>query len=368
MEIQGSETKAKVFTKNLNEATTEQIRKICSHPVFKDIPVRIMPDTHAGKNTVVGFTAPIGAEGKVIPSLIGGDIGCGMLCVKIDTKGKEIDFDKLDKIIRHNVSRKRQERPIIESPAARELAAQVTSLYEKFGGSAEKALQTLGTLGSGNHFIELDKDADGNTYLVVHTGSRRFGQEVFDYHQKIAEGQNPYEIEKLSYLSDEKAQKYLEDMQIAVKFSQINRRTIADKIIEGMGWDEVSSFESIHNYISEDGIIRKGAISAEKGKKVIIPLNMRDGAIIAEGKGNEDWNKSAPHGAGRQLSRGQASELIQLEEFQKSMEGIHSSCVSKATLDEAPQAYKKASEIISNIFDSVKIEKIIKPIFNFKNK
>ncbi len=367
VEIRGSETKAKVFTNNLDYQTFEQIKKICSHPVFRDLPVRIMPDTHAGKTAVVGFTSPIGASGEVIPSLISGDIGCGMLCVKIDTNGEEIDYDKLDNVIRQYVSMTRTDKPTTLSKHSRQIERGIEELCKKYKVSPEKSFKTLGTLGGGNHFIELDKDDNGDTYLVIHTGSRSFGKEVFDHHQKIAQSQNPYKIRDLSYLSNDEAKEYLEDMQIAVKYSQLNRRIIADEILKQMGWKEISSFESIHNYISEDGMIRKGSISAEKDKEIIIPLNMRDGAIIAKGKGNDDWNQSAPHGAGRQFSRAEASELISLEDYKKNMEGIHSSCISTATLDEAPQAYKDASEIIKNINDTAEIETIIRPIFNFKD-
>lgn len=367
LEIKGSETTAKVFTNNIDCRTFEQIRKICSHPVFTNLPIRIMPDTHAGKTAVVGFTAPIGKEGKVIPSLISGDIGCGMLCVKIDTNGKDIDFGKLDDTIRKRVAISIHSKAPNLDNIEKGFDQLIENLCKKYNAKPRKSIQALGTLGGGNHFVELNRNKNGETFLVIHSGSRKFGQEVFGYHQKIAEVQNPYEIKDLSYLSDDEAKEYLEDMKIAVKYSQLNRRIIADEILKNMEWNEISSFESIHNYISKDGIIRKGAISAEADQRIIIPLNMRDGSIIAKGKGNRDWNQSAPHGAGRQLSRTEASELISLEDFQKEMKGIHSSCISKSTLDESPQAYKNANEIIGNINDTAEIETIIKPIYNFKN-
>ena len=367
VEIAGSQTKAKVYTGSVDCPTYNQIKTICSHPVFKDTPIRVMPDTHAGKTAIVGFTAPMDRSRGIIPGLISGDIGCGMLCVEIDTMGKDIDFEKLDKVIRTYVSKSHSRVPSVMNNYKKEIDKQVKNCCEEYEVSSDKALSKLGTLGGGNHFIEIDKDKNGVNYLVIHTGSRSFGQNVFNYHDKIARKQNPYEIEDLSYLTGDEASKYLEDLRIATKFSQLNRRIIADEILKQMDWKEKSSFESIHNYIGEDGIIRKGSIRADKDEQVIIPLNMRDGAIIGTGKGNPDWNNSAPHGAGRQYSRSEASKLLDVEEFKKAMQGIHSSCISKSTLDEAPMAYKNADEIISNINDTVEIQDIIKPVFNFKD-
>ena len=367
-EISGTQTKEKIFTNNINYQTLAQIKAICSHPVFKDVPVRIMPDTHAGKNSVVGFTAPILQNGAVIPSLISGDIGCGMLCVSIDTLGNDIDYKKLDSIIRECVSSNRNSKPSAYNTLAKKIDSQVNSLYkEKYKTSAENAMDSLGTLGGGNHFIEIDHDNNGNKYLVIHTGSRKFGKDVYNYHQSIANQQNGYRIKDWSYLTGDEAKSYMEDMKIATKFSQLNRRIIADEILKKMGWKEKESFESIHNYIADDGIIRKGAIRSNKGEKILIPLNMRDGSIIAEGKGNIDWNYSAPHGAGRQFARSEASELINLDEYKDSMQGIYSTCISRATIDESPQAYKNADDIINNISDTAEITQIIKPEYNFKD-
>ena len=231
----------------------------------------------------------------------------------------------------------------------------------------DKALSSIGTMGGGNHFIEIDRDDKGNNYLVIHTGSRHFGKEVHNYHQKIAESQNPYKIKDLSYLTGAEAKDYLEDLKIAIKYSEANRRIIADEILKQMDWKEIESFESIHNYIGKDNVLRKGAISSQQGEQMIIPLNMRDGAILAKGKGNKDWNCSAPHGAGRQFARSEASELITLDEFKDSMKGIYSKSISKSTIDESPMAYKDASEIIDNISDTANIETVIKPVYNFKD-
>lgn len=368
VEINGKETKAKVYTTNLDYQTYDQIKKICSHPAFRDVPVRIMPDTHAGESSVVGFTAPIQESQKVIPSLISGDIGCGMLCVNVDTKGKDIDFDKLDEVIKKYVSTRRTELPQTYDKNSSGIEGAVNDLCKKkYKVSPQKSMLGLGTLGGGNHFIELEKDESGEVYLTIHSGSRYFGQEVYNYHQNIAGRQNPYKIKEWSYLTGAEAKDYLDDMKLAAKYSQVNRRIIADEIIKRMGWKEKSSFESIHNYISNDGIIRKGAISAKDGEKIIIPLNMRDGVILATGKGNGDWNMSAPHGAGRQYSRSQAVSQISLEAYKKTMEGIHSSCISQSTIDESPQAYKNSQEIIENISDTADILKVVKPIFNYKD-
>jgi len=366
--ITGTQTKAKIFTNNINYQTLGQIKTICSHPVFADVPIRIMPDTHAGKTAVVGFTAPISKSGAIIPNLINGDIGCGMLCVKFDSQGKELNFDELDNFIRSFISTNRLEKLPDMRKYLRSIESEISDLCKyKYKQPTEKVTSSLGTIGGGNHFIEIDRAANGETYLVIHTGSRHFGKEVHNHFEKIAMQQNPYKIKDLSYLTGAEAKEYLKDLQIAARYSQINRKIIADAILKHMGWKEVDSFESIHNFVGNDNIIRKGAISANKGERVIIPLNMRDGAIIAKGKGNPDWNYSAPHGAGRQFSRSEASELISLEEYKKSMENIYSNSISQATIDESPQAYKDANEIIQNITDTAEIETIIKPIYNFKD-
>ncbi len=368
LEIQGTQTKAKVYTDYIDELTKEQIKNICSHPVFKDIPVRIMPDTHAGKGVPIGFTAPVGIKGEIIPSLISGDIGCGMLCCEIDTKGEDIDFEKLDEIIRTYIGNSHN-KVATTKKKFQTFEQEIKSLCnDTLKVNPEKIISSLGTVGGGNHFIEIDKSKDNHTYLVIHTGSRGFGQAVFNYHQDIALKQNPYEIENLSYLTGDEAKEYLKDMKIAQKYAQINRRIIADEIIKGMNWDEKASFESVHNYIADDNIIRKGAISALDGQKIIIPLNMRDGALIAIGKGNKDWNNSAPHGSGRKLSRSEAHNNIKLEEYKKAMDGIYTTCVCNSTLDESPMAYKNSDDIKQFVEPTAEIVENIKPQYNFKNK
>ena len=369
LQIKGSQTTAKVFTQNIDEQTKAQFTLICSHPVFKDLTVRIMPDTHAGKSVPVGFTAPIGKNGEIIPSLISGDIGCGMLCCEIDTNGDEIDFKKLDEIIRTYIASSHPKFPTSLNTHIKAIKKALEEICNyKLKTSTDKMIAGLGTLGRGNHFIEIDKSNNGKTYLLIHSGSRNFGKKVFTHHQNIAMQQNPYRIPELSYLTSDEAKEYLQDMQLAQKYAQLNRRIIADEIIKHMGWKEVSSFESIHNYIGEDNIIRKGAISARAGQKVIIPLNMKDGAIIAVGQGNQDWNNSAPHGAGRKFSRLQAARNIQLQDYKASMNGIYTSCICPETIDEAPAAYKDSKGIESDIKPTVKLLNKILPKYNFKDK
>lgn len=367
LEIKGKETTAKVFTKDVNYDTYAQIKTIASHPIFKDTPIRIMPDTHAGKTAVVGFTAPVECERGIIPSLISGDIGCGMLCVQVDTNGENIDFEKLDNIIHSQIASQSSDESKIKHKYSKDIVKPIEDKCKEYNTPSEKALNTLGTLGNGNHFIELDKDKNDNIYLIIHTGSRGLGTDIYNHYQSIATKQNPYNIKDLSYLSGDEAKEYLQDSKLAIKYSRLNRRIIADEIIKGMGWKEKSSFESIHNYIDDDGILRKGSIKAYSDDKILIPLNMRDGAIIAKGKGNPDWNYSAPHGAGRQYSRSDASTQFDINQYKQEMNGVYSSCINEKTLDESPMAYKNSDMIINTIKDTAEIIDIIKPIYNFKN-
>ena len=366
--IKGSETEAKIYTTNVNQAALDQIREFCNHPAFKDAPIRIMPDVHAGKNSVVGFSAPI-INGKVIPNVIGGDIGCGMLCCEIDINGEEIDFEALDNVIQKYISTSHNQIPTARKENLPEIEKELRALCKgTLNANPEKAIAGLGTLGGGNHFIEIDQSSDGKNFLVIHTGSRNLGQLVCKHHHDIALQQNPYANPDLSYLTGDEAKEYLKNMRIAQKYAQINRKIIADEIIKQMGWKKVDSFESVHNYIDDKNITRKGAISAKKGEKIIIPLNMRDGAIIALGKGNIDWNQTAPHGAGRKLTRSQAMEAIKMEDYKKSMEGIYTTSICQNTLDECPQAYKDSDEITFNITPTADVVDKIRPRYNFKNR
>ena len=388
----------KIFAKTIDEKAKAQIDLLLAQPAFADCKVRIMPDVHAGAGCVIGFTADLGK--KVIPNIVGVEIGCGMLTVKI---GKfDIDFEKLDRVIRDNVPSGMNVNEVAKSPVnLRELKC-----YDNLK-NIDWIEKSMGSLGGGNHFIEVDADDDGNKYLVIHTGSRNIGKQVAEYYQAMAisllngkeklktaiaeyireckENGRENEIEsgikelkrqfkpiaeipnELCYLEGEWRHKYLWDMGYCQYFAIMNRREISNKIIRGMGWNVLESFETIHNYIDmRSNIVRKGAISAKKGERVLIPVNMRDGCIIGIGKGNEDWNCSAPHGAGRIMSRMQARENLKLEDYQQTLSGIYTTSVSTDTIDEAPQAYKPMQEIIDCIGDTVEIERIIKPVYNFK--
>ena len=417
----------KIFTEDIEQEAVDQINLLLEQEPFKDCKVRIMPDVHAGKGCVIGFTADLGD--KVIPNIVGVDIGCGMLCVELGNI--DLDLEKLDKVINENI------------PAGRNIREEKLVNFDKINDlyclrelkETKKFNRALGTLGGGNHFIEVDVDEDGNKYLVIHTGSRNLGKQVADYYQNLAielcsgkeemfkikeeiittykEQGRKSEIQKalkeleaeykqnkpelpneLCYLTGKYREMYLHDMKICQRYASLNRRHIAIQILKSYGirvqnfnsngtkliyepYQDINlnggnfleSFETIHNYISfEDNIVRKGAIRANKGERVIIPINMRDGSIIAVGKGNNDWNNSAPHGAGRLMSRKKAKETFKLEKFKESMKDIYSTSVVEDTIDEAPFVYKPIQEIIYNIQDTVEIEKVIKPIYNFKAK
>ena len=402
----------KIFTNDIEQEAVNQIDELLEQEPFKNCKVRIMPDVHAGKGCVIGFTADLGD--KVIPNIVGVDIGCGMLCVEL---GKiNLDLERLDKIINEHIpsGRNIRESKLINFDKINDLYCLIELKETK------KFNRAIGTLGGGNHFIEVDADEQDNKYLVIHTGSRNMGKQVADYYQNLAielcsgkeemykrkdeiiktykEQGKKTEIQKalkelkeeykqnkpnlpndLCYLEGKYREMYLHDMEICQVYASLNRLQIAKMILTN--YFELTyipeiyppimsdSFETIHNYISfKDNIVRKGAIRANEGERVIIPINMRDGSIIAVGKGNEDWNNSAPHGAGRIMSRMKAKEMFNLEEFKESMKDIYSTSVVEETIDEAPFAYKPMQEIIDNIQDTVEIEKIIKPIYNFKAK
>lgn len=394
----------KIFTKNVEQEAVDQIELLLAQDAFKDCKVRIMPDVHAGKGCVIGFTADLGE--KVIPNIVGVDIGCGMLCVSLGQA--DIDFEKLDNVIRSYIPSGRN---VHEGRIIRFEELQDLKCYRELRDT-KRLERSIGTLGGGNHFIEVDVAEDGEKYLVIHTGSRNLGKQVADYYQDLAfklmsgkdklyeeqdrlieeykaagrkseiqsaiaellryfKAVNPKIPKDLCYLEGKYREDYLHDMRICQKFAYINRGMIAQIICNHMGWgvdaDMPDYFECIHNYIDHDSnIVRKGAISAKLGEKVLIPINMRDGCIIGTGKGNEDWNQSAPHGAGRVMSRTKAKELVSLEEFEKSMDGIYTTSVNQSTIDESPMAYKTLDEIVENIKDTVDVLAIIKPVYNFK--
>ena len=401
----------KIFTDNIEQEAIDQINTLMEQPAFSDCKVRIMPDVHAGAGCVIGFTADLGD--KVIPNIVGVDIGCGMLTAELGRIDKsdnsianyvtDIDYEKLDNVIRTCI------------PSGRNVHEEVKDVFLELKNlrcysklkNVDWLERSMETLGGGNHFIEIDEGFEGRKYLVIHTGSRNLGKQVADYYQNLAvesmigKDKLAYEQDKLiaeykyhgrtseiqdaikelrnawrnktndipkelCYLTGKNRDDYINDMKICQRFAKKNRLMIALTIMFRMGWCAIDLFETVHNYIDDSNMIRKGAISAKLGEKVLIPINMRDGCIIGVGKGNEDWNYSAPHGAGRIMSRSKARESISMESFRASMEGIYTTSVCESTIDESPMAYKPMYEIIENVKDTVDISEIIKPVYNFK--
>lgn len=369
--INGVYTSAKIFNTDtakfsIDDYAIAQIQALCDNQVFEGCTIRVMPDVHPGKVGTIGFTSTLGS--RILPNVIGIDIGCGMTIAQI--KGKVKEFQKLDTVIRENVPSGFNIRRKAHHKA---LTFDFSRLRCRGHIYEEKAQTSLGTLGGGNHFIELDQDEDKNTYLVIHTGSRHLGKEVTEYY--LAEGQKllkadgiciPYE---LTYLEGALMQDYLHDLAVVQEFAALNREIIIDEIAKGMKWKVLDSYSCIHNYIdfsSDTPILRKGAISAKTGEPVIIPINMRDGVILGSGLGNDDWNCSAPHGAGRIMKREDIKANFTVSSFKREMKGIYSSCIGRDTLDEAPFAYRDIQAIKESIRETASIEKIIKPIYNFK--
>lgn len=402
-ELTGKYSRAVVYSNTPEEKAIAQIINLCNQPFSENSHVRIMPDYHFGAGCTVGFTAKLGD--KVIPNLVGVDIGCGMHVTGFTMEG--LDFERLDNTIRNNI------------PAGKTSHAQSLSTFNPirelicYDGLKHQDVfeRQIGTLGGGNHFIEVDVDDNGTYYLVIHSGSRNLGKQVAEYWQgkavEYCKGKGDINVEKLKlieqlkkenkrgdiskalsklekefanaqpkyprelcFLEGELKDAYLHDMRICQQYAFLNREAMTKTII----WDafnatfnEVMSFQTIHNYINfKDGIIRKGAVSANKGEPLIIPINMRDGSLLCFGKGNEGWNNSAPHGAGRLSSRHDAKRSLTLDAFKKTMEGIYSTTVNESTLDESPDAYKPMKEIVNSIQDTVHIEHIIRPLYNFK--
>lgn len=351
----------KIFTENIDSASIEQINELISLPAFEECKIRIMPDVHAGAGCVIGFTANLGE--KVIPNIVGVDIGCGLSVASL--ANRHIDFTLLDRTIENKIPNGFGK---VHSFSKKEFDFSSLCCFDELN-KVDYLHKSLGTLGSGNHFIECDVDADGKYFLVVHSGSRNLGTQVAKiYQDKAIERCKGLNIPKaLCYLEGADRERYLQDMKICQEFAVANRKKIQGIICESMGLVVEDRFETIHNYISfDDNIVRKGAISARAGERLIIPLNMRDGCILGVGKGNSDWNESAPHGAGRIMSRTEARKQLSFEDYVATMEGIYSSSVVAETLDEAPFAYKPSEEIVSKIEDTVDIEKILKPVYNFK--
>ena len=351
---------------NVDQYAIAQVQMICDTEAAKGSNIRVMPDVHPGKVGPIGLTMTV--KDAVMPSLLGIDIGCGMSMVKIGKVRK--DFQKLDSVIRENVPVGFSVRKIPHSVAVDfNLADLICAEHIRY----DKAMLSLGTLGGGNHFIEIDTDDEGEGYLIVHSGSRHLGKEVAEYyldkgHKLIKKSGKdiPYE---LTYLTDEPLADYLHDVKVVQEYAALNRRVIVSELVKGMKWKNGEIIQCIHNYIDYRGehqILRKGAISASMGENVIIPINMRDGVILGKGLGNPNWNYSAPHGAGRIASREKVLSSHTVSEFKSSMKGIYSSCIGKGTLDEAPFAYRDVSYITGAIAETVEITKVLKPVYNYK--
>ena len=370
--IYGKYTNAIVYTVEnelyaLEDYARKQLQMICNHPSAEGSVIRVMPDVHPGKVGTIGLTMTVGDS--ILPSLVGVDIGCGMTMAKVKTKG--LQYQQLDSVIRENVPVGPRIREKDHKYADR-IDLEELRCYK--GINARKANRSVGTLGGGNHFIEVDKDEEGGIYLVVHSGSRHLGMEVADYYLRT--GQKEMQMKKQGYasyemtcLTGELMEDYLHDIKIIQEFARLNRDAIIDSITNGMKWKIEDCFTCIHNYVDfsgDDPILRKGAISAIKGERVIIPINMKDGIILGTGRGNVDWNYSAPHGAGRIYKRSEVAEHHTVSDFKKAMKGIYSICISKDTLDESPFAYRGIDDIAEVIGETVKIDKIIKPVYNYK--
>ncbi len=373
IEIKGKYTDAIIYTDTPDDKAIAQIRELCDQPFAAGARVRVMPDYHWGLGCTIGFTADLGD--KIVPNLVGVDIGCGM-CVAELGRG-ELDVRKLDRVIHSQVpSGAASHRRAVERFAAIEDLHCLPHLGKapsrRQGSLAEHFQTQIGTLGGGNHFIEAAADDQGEQYLVIHSGSRNMGKRVAEYYQAKAERycrREGNDVSRgLAYLEGQDREEYLHDMRICQEYASFNRLTMARLISEyWLNGAALPGFQTIHNYVSfEDGVIRKGAVRAAKGEKLIIPLNMRDGSLICVGKGNGDWNQSAPHGAGRVMGRREALRRISLNDFRSQMRSVYSTTVAACTLDEAPDAYKPADEILRNIGDTVEVVKTIRPLYNYK--
>ncbi|MCL1794392.1 MAG: RtcB family protein [Oscillospiraceae bacterium] len=394
--IKGTHNTAVCYTIQLEETAEEQIKTVCDQEAFADCKIRIMPDVHAGMGCTIGTTMTI--ADKIVPGMVGVDIGCGMETVRLDVS--ELDFGRLDTVIRKNIPSgfDVQNRP-------HKLADEIdlNKLRCVRHVNLHRAVHSIGTLGGGNHFIEVDKSEDGVLYLVVHSGSRHLGCEVAEYYQtegynalcgnaqfqleeviaelkaqgreqeiqntiKSLKAQTAIPVPKdLAYVEGSLFDDYIHDMKIIQSFAVLNRKAMVDTILVGLRLSPVEQFTTIHNYIDNDTmILRKGSVSAKAGEKLLIPINMRDGSLICIGKGNPDWNYSAPHGAGRLMSRAKAFHELSMEQYKSEMSGIYSTCVVPDTLDESPMVYKSMAEIVGQIDPTAEIIDRIKPVYNFK--
>lgn len=395
IELKGKFAEAKVFTDVVDSASISQVINLLNQPYAEGSRVRMMPDIHAGAGCTIGTTMTI--KDKICPNLVGVDIGCGMETIRL--REKHIELQQLDKLIRREIP---SGFAIRTKPHRYLKQIDLSSLHCAKHIDMDRAEKSIGTLGGGNHFIEANKDDEGNIYIVVHSGSRHLGLEIANYYQNAgykalttytseevetvisklkAEGRKS-EIQStlnamktkhtsvpkpLAYVEGELMEQYIHDMKIAQEYAMLNRKAMIDVIVKGLGVHVEEQFTTVHNYIdTKNMILRKGAVSAQAGEKLLIPINMRDGSLICIGKGNEDWNCSAPHGAGRLMSRSAAKESFTVSEFKKQMEGIYTTSVGRSTLDECPMAYKNMEDIMDNIDPTVDIVAIIKPIYNFK--
>jgi len=372
--LEGKYNSARVMTDNPDETTLSQIYSILSNPAFEGMNIVIMEDCHKGEGAVIGFTATM--NGKIIPNIVGVDINCGIEAYLLEGV-TEVDFPRFDRYVRRNIPSGYDVRTSPHKFVEKEkkLMSEVEDIVRELDLRGQRVINSLGTLGGGNHFIEIDRDEKDRLWLVIHSGSRNFGLQIALHHQKIAKNRmqyiygTAYPYKTQEYLEDNDKEAYLADMGVAQRYASLNRRIMASELCLYFNLNllEIEQVKSSHNYIDiGEGIIRKGAISAKQDERVVIPLNMRDGTIIARGKGNAERNFSAPHGAGRALSRTKAKENLSLEDFKKDMEGIWSSCITQGTLDEAPRAYKDFQDILDTIKDTVDIEFHIKPVYVFK--
>ena len=395
IELKGKYNTAKVFTEVIEETAIGQIIELCNQKFIAGETIRIMPDVHAGAGCTIGTTMTI--TDKIVPNLVGVDIGCGIYVTKL--KDKHIELQKLDKVIREFVPSGFSVRSGVHDYAKYVNLGNLRCI--KGVNNLDRIYQSLGTLGGGNHFIEVNKDSEGNLYLVIHSGSRNLGKQVAEYYQNLAieklssnleeqkaliaklkaEGrQSEIEAElkklkrpvinkALAYVDGKDFEDYIHDMEITQNFAYWNRKAMAQVILKEMKIKVTleDEFTTVHNYIDTDSkILRKGAVSAQAGEILLIPINMRDGSLLCRGKGNADWNYSAPHGAGRLMSRSVAKESFTVNEFKKQMAGIYTTSVGQSTLDECPMAYKGIDDIVNNIGDTVDILDILKPIYNYK--
>ena len=395
LELQGKYATAKVFTDVVDEASISQVISLLNQPYVEGERVRMMPDIHAGAGCTIGTTMTI--RDKICPNLVGVDIGCGMETIRI--KESHIEPERLDKVIREGIPSGFN----IRTNAHRfSKSIDLSGLCCAKKVNIDRAYNSIGTLGGGNHFIEANTDDEGSIYIVVHSGSRHLGLEIANHYQEAAynalTSYSKEEIDSvidtlkasgraneiqgalkrlkskrspvpkhLAYVEGSLFDQYLHDMRIAQRFAELNRQAMMDTIVKGMGFHVEEQFTTIHNYIDIDNmILRKGSVSAQAGERLLIPINMRDGSLLCTGKGNEDWNFSAPHGAGRLMSRSVAKETFTVSEFEKEMEGIYTTSVGRSTLDECPMAYKGMEDIVGNIEPTVGVDAVIKPIYNFK--